>query len=160
MDRDLVTGFGPEMIEVFELGFKRYTHQMAISEDVFTHLEFAGARDHLYDTIILGIRAVVLADDLPPEHLVQEKEFSWDEPASTWQMWKQRNAHRWYARRLVIRRPVRVVALKSRVVCEFDLQRFRLYPEAKVRPTDGRFGRVRFAHEVTNLNWRRDDGPR
>jgi hypothetical protein len=162
MDRDLMNPPDLPMIEQFELGFKQYAHQMAIAEDVFRHLEFSATHDHLYDTIILGIRARVLSDDLPPERLTQRRYFSYSVPASTWQMWKhlRRENPRWQW--LISRHPVRYVrdGRGEQVEVSFDLERFRLYPHAKVRPSDGRFGKVVFAHEVTNLNWRRDDDPR
>lgn len=141
------------------LTFKRYAQQFAVDEELFLDLDTSVQRD-FFGQCLYRLRAKILSDDLPPEQFTARHYVTYEVPASTWQMWKKRHACRWYARKLVARWPVRYEPDPEQrgrdAVCTFDLERYRIYPHARVQlPTD-RFGGAVLAHSIRNLRW--DEG--
>jgi hypothetical protein len=99
----------------------------------------------------------ILSDDLPPETFTARHHIRYEVPASTWQMFKKRHAQRWYARRLVARRPVRYEPdpdmRGTDAVCTFNLERWRSYPQAKVQLPRDRFGDAMRFHSIDGPLW-------
>ncbi len=148
----------PSELEVIELKFKRFALQQVVDEEVFASVD-ASLERALYGGVAMQLAMHVLTDDLPPEHVAQRKMVYHDWPHTAWQMWKRDHRTRWYARWLVKRWPVTYSSVGKHVTCEFDLERFRGYPQAQVRVDDSRFGRAVRFHQITNLNWRTDEDP-
>jgi hypothetical protein len=141
---------------VAELAFKRYAQQFTVDEDLFLDVDVAVQRE-FFGRLAVQFRAKLLADDLPPETFTARQHVTYEVPASTWQMWKKRNAHRWYARRLVARWPVRYEPDPDRrgtdAVRSFNLERWRSYPQARVQLPRDQFGDAVRVHAVRNLRW-------
>lgn len=97
----------------------------------------------VWDGLLYTLTAKVLAEQLPPSQVTETKRFDFDVPASPWQAYKNTHADRWWMRRLVRRRPVRMITYTRDVTLTVDLDRYCLYPQAKVLPdTYGRPVRV------------------
>ncbi|MGW4889621.1 hypothetical protein [Streptomyces murinus] len=139
------------------LAFKQFAAQVAVDEHLATDLDVRVHREVVFGQLLYQLRAKVLSDDLPPEHFTARQRVAYEVPASTWQMWKKRHAHRWYARRLVARWPVRYEldpdGRGTDAVCTFDLERYRLYPRARVQLPRDRFGVEVLAHSVQDVRW-------
>lgn len=146
----------PWMDETVTLTWKRYVQQFLVNEDFLLDVDVAVQRD-MFGSAAYQLRTKVLADDLPPEQFTARTRVTFEVPSSTWQMWKKRHAHRWYARRLVTRWPVRYEPDPDKrgtdAACTFDLARYRTYPRARVRLPEERFGRVVLAHSIRDLRW-------
>ncbi|HMG62343.1 MAG TPA: hypothetical protein VK599_05290 [Streptosporangiaceae bacterium] len=142
--------------EKITLSFKRYAAQIAVFEDFLDSADVRIAQDHAFGQLIYQLRTKILADDLPPEQFTAQTRVAFEVPASTWQMWKKRNAARWYARRIVARWPVRYEpdpdGRGTTAICTASLERWRAYPRAKVRLPDHFGGPVLF-HAVRDLRW-------
>lgn len=140
------------------LEFKKFGQQIAVDAGILAEMHFTVGQDAAYsflrDEIMVRMVAKILVDDLPPERVTQSTMITVKEPASTWQMWKMRNGDRWFARWLVDRRPVRYHEYKRSVQCEFDLERFRAYPQARV--TAPVLGKAVMFHTIRDVVW--DDG--
>ena len=153
---------GPEFDRV-ALTFKRYAQQFAVSEELFLDFDVSMRRDFLLDQVLFQLKTKILADDLPPESFTARQHVTYEIPASTWQMWKKRHAHRWYARRLVARWPVRYEpdpdGRGTEAVCTFNLERYRTYPRAKVQLPRDRFGDAVLAHGIRNIQWDLGEAP-
>lgn len=136
------------------LAFKRYAQRFTVTEDFLNNVDVAVQREFFGD-LAVQFRTKILADDLPPETFTARTNVTYEVPASTWQMWKKRHAHRWYARRLVARWPVRYEPDPDQrgvdAVCSFDLERWRSYPQARV--SGGQFGNPVRAHAIRDLRW-------
>ncbi|MGW1001762.1 hypothetical protein [Streptomyces sp. NPDC002520] len=146
------------------LTFKQYAHQFMVDEALFLDLDVSVQRT-MFDQALFQMRTKILTDELPPHMLAERKRVTFEVPASTWQMWKKRHAHRWYARRLVARWPVRYEpdpdGRYGDAVCSFVLERFRTYPRAQVQLPRDRFGMEVLAHGIRDLRWdviAREDG--
>ena len=142
------------------LTFKRYALQQVVNRDLAFEVD-ASVQQSLWGDLVYRLTAHVLADQLPPEEFTARQHVTYEVPASTWQMWKKRHARRWYARRLVARWPVRYEAdpelRGTEVVCSFDLERWRSYPQAQYLPRD-RFGDAVRVHAIRDLRWT-DEAP-
>jgi hypothetical protein len=117
-------------------------------------------RELVFDQLLFQLRTKILSDDLPPEQFTARDHVTFEVPTSTWQMWKKRHAHRWYARRLVARWPVRYEpdpdGRGADAACTFNLERWRAYPKARVQlPTD-QFGAPVLFHAIRDLRWDHD----
>lgn len=146
----------PADFSVAELTLKKYAQQFTVDEDLFFDVDVAVQRE-FFGNVAVQFRAKILADDLPPETFTARQHVTYEVPASTWQMWKKRHAHRWYARRLVARWPVRYEPDPDRrgtdAVCTFDLERWRSYPQARVQLPRDRFGDAVRVHAIRDLRW-------
>ncbi|MET7776286.1 hypothetical protein ABZU94_10590 [Streptomyces mirabilis] len=144
------------------LSFKQYAQQFAVAEELLLDLDVAVRREDLFGHVLFQLRTRILADDLPPIRLEKSTRVPYEVPASTWQMWKKRHARHWYARRLVARWPVRYEPDPDGrgidAVCTFDLERYRLYPRAKVQLPADRFGLKTHAHSIRDLRWTFQEG--
>jgi hypothetical protein len=144
------------------LRFKQFALQWAVAEELLLDLDVAVRRDDFFGHYLFQLRTKVLSDDLPPEHFTARQHITYEVPASTWQMWKKRHAHRWYARRLVDRWPVRYEpdpeGRGTEAVCTFDLERYRLYPRARVQLPPDRFGVEVLAHYIRGPQWQVEGG--
>lgn len=144
------------------LVFKEYAQRFAVSEDLLLDLDVAVRREVFFDQILFQLRTRILADDLPPHLLAQRTRVQYEVPASTWQMWKKRHAERWYARRLVVRWPVRYEPDPDGrgidAVCTFNLERYRTYPRAKVQLPPSQFGMTVLAHAIRDVRWTTGEG--
>lgn len=136
------------------LAFKRYAQQFTVAEDFLSNVDVAVQREFFGD-LAVQFRAKILSDDLPPESFTARQHVTYEVPSSTWQMWKKRNARRWYARRLVARWPVRYEpdpdGRGTDAVCTFNLERWHSYPEARV--PRGQFGNAVCVHAIRDLRW-------
>lgn len=144
------------------LTWKRYAQQFTVSEDLLLDIDVAVQRD-LFGSVAYQFRTKILADDLPPEQFTARTRVTYEVPTSTWQMWKKRHARRWYARRLVARWPVRYQPDPDGrgidAECTFNLERYRLYPRARVQlPRDG-FGDAVLAHGIRDIHWTTEEQP-
>lgn len=152
----------PSADDTITLTWKRYAQQVLVNEDLLLDVDVAVQRD-LFGSVAYQFRTKVLADDLPPEQFTARTHVTYEVPASTWQMWKKRHAHRWYARRLVARWPVRYMPDPDRrgidAVCTFNLERYRTYPRARVQLPRDRFGDAVLAHGIRDLRWSLEGGP-
>lgn len=146
--------------ESLALNFKRYIARYAVDEGLFLDMDASVQHDVAFDHLVLQLRAKVLSDDLPPEHFTARRSVVHQVPAGTWQTWKARHARRWYASWLVRRRPVRYEpdpdGRSTELTCTFDLERYRLYPHARVVPPPNTFGPAVLVHEIRNLDWTGD----
>lgn len=146
--------------ETITLNFKQFAAQVAM-EDIPLHGLDVRVQREAFGQLLYQLRARVLTDDLPPQQLTKQTRVTYEVPASTWQMWKKRHAHRWYARRLVDRWPVRYEldpdGRGTNAVCTFDLERWRAYPQAKVQIPEDRFGRPVLFHTIRDLRWDYDE---
>jgi hypothetical protein len=137
------------------LTFKRYVQQFTIDEDFLLDVD-ASIRNDVFGHCLFQLKTKILCDDLPPETFTSRDRVTYEIPASTWQMWKKRHAHRWYARRLVARWPVRYApdpdGRGTDAVCTFDLERYRTYPRARVALPE-QFGRPVYVHAIRNVRW-------
>lgn len=147
-----------EETEVVALQFKRYAQQFTVDEELFLDFDAAIQRD-FFGHCLYQLKTKILADDLPPETFTARQHITFEIPASTWQMWKKRHAHRWYARRLVARWPVRYERDPERrgtdAVCTFNLERWRTYPRARV--PEQRFGASVMVHAIRDLQWTEEE---
>lgn len=138
------------------LTFKQYAQQYVADEELLLNLD-ASVQRGLFGQYLYQLKARVLADDLPPEQFTARHHVRYEVPASTWQMWKKRHAHRWYARRLVARWPVRYEPdpdfRGTDAVCTFNLERWRAYPRARVHLPQDRFGAPVLVHAIRDLRW-------
>ncbi|MFB7596923.1 hypothetical protein [Streptomyces sp. NPDC056160] len=138
------------------LAFKQFAAQTAVAEDIAMDVGVHVQRE-VFGQLLYQLRAKVLADDLPPEQLTARQRVTYEVPASTWQMWKKRHSDRWYARHLVARWPIRYEpdpdGRGTDAVCTFDLERYRLYPRARVQLPPDRFGVEVRAHSIRGPWW-------
>lgn len=138
------------------LTFKRYAQRFTVDEGLLLDLDASAQRD-LFGNCLYQLKARILSDDLPPERFTARYRVMYEVPASTWQMGKKRHAHRWYARRLVARWPVRYEpdpdGRGTDAVCTFDLERYRTYPRARVQLPQDRFGAPVLVHAIRDLRW-------
>lgn len=144
------------------LTFKQYAQQFAVDEGLFLDFD-ASVQQAFFSHCLFQVKTKILTDDLPPEAFTARQRVTYEVPASTWQMWKKRHAHRWYARRLVARWPVRYEPDPDRrgtnAVCTFNLERYRTYPRARVHLPRERFGDAVLAHGIRDLRWNLEGGP-
>lgn len=145
-------------LDTIALTLKRYASRIAVSEDIALELDVHVQRE-VSGQLLFNLRTQVLTHNLPPEQFTARDRVVFEVPASTWQMWKQRHARRWYARSLVARRPVRYEpdpdGRGTDAVCTFDLERWRSYPRARV-PLPDRFGAPVLVHAIRDIQWDRD----
>lgn len=145
-----------------ELEFKRFAQQIAVDAGIMAEMEMRvgqGGYDFLRDQIMVQMVTKLLTDDLPPEKVKQSTRVDVNEPASTWQMWKRNNRGKWYTKwwldKWLAKWPVRTRTYQKVAHCEFDLERYRAYPQARVAaPVLGRA--VQF-HTIRNINWSVDE---
>ena len=152
----------PDQTEAVALTFKQYAQHALFDEGLMLDVDVSVQRE-FFGQYALRFCAKILADDLPPETFTARQYVTYEIPSSTWQMWKKRHAHRWYARRLVARWPVRYEADPERrgtdAVCTFNLERYRTYPCARVQLPEDRFGAAVLAHGIRDLRWREEETP-
>lgn len=147
-------------IAQFELTMKRYAAMFRVSEDLLFDVDAAVQQD-FFGFSVAQFRTKILTDELPPERFTARERIAFEVPASTWQAWKAWHGHRWYARWIADRWPVRYAldphARGAYAVCTFDLARYRTYPQARVALPPSQFGPVVYRHAITGLRW--DDNP-
>lgn len=143
-----------------ELRFKRYAQQFTVDQDFLLGVD-ASIRDDFFGHCLFQLKTKILTDDLPPETFTARDRVVYEIPASTWQMWKKRHAHRWYVRRLVARWPVHYApdpdGRGTDAVCTFNLERYRTYPRARVALPQDRFGAPVYVHAIRDLRWNHDE---
>jgi hypothetical protein len=151
--------FEPEAAsDVVTMEFKRYAQQMLLDANIMAEVRFSVDSDgynFLRDQVAVKMVAKILTDDLPPEHVRQSTRIDVHEPASTWQMWKRNNHGKWYTKGwlpwLLTRRPVKTREYQKLVHCEFNLERYRAYPQARIQsPT---LGRAVMFHDIRDVRW-------
>lgn len=140
--------------------FKRFAQQIAVDAGIMAEMEMrvgqGGSYDFLRDQVTIQMIAKILTDDLPPERVSQSTMIPVQEPKSTWQMWKFQNGHHWFARWLVNRWPVKYRTYEKSVQCEFNLERYRAYPRARVsHPT---LGNAIMFHDIRDVHWDYEGG--
>jgi hypothetical protein len=144
--------------EAIALTFKKYAQQFIVEEDFLLDVD-TSIRNDFFGHCLVQLRTRILSDDLPPETFTAHQHVTYEIPSSTWQMWKKRHGHRWYARRLVARWPVRYEpdpeGRGADAVCTFDLERYRTYPRARV-PMPERFGPTVLVHAIRDVQWREE----
>lgn len=90
--------------------------------------------DGLLEGLTVELQKQVLTEKLPPASVTAHKrvEFTFQMPASWWQMWKFEYAYRWHTRWIVKRWPVRFQRDEQVKAVEVtvNLQLYRTYPEA------------------------------
>jgi hypothetical protein len=137
------------------LVFRRYAQQFVMDEGLLLDVD-TSVRREIFGGFMLQLRTQILTDNLPPRRFTARQRVRYEVPTSSWQMWKKRHGHRWYARWLVRRRPVRYEpdphGRGADAVCTFDLERYRTYPRAKFRLPD-RFGPAVHVHAIRDLRW-------
>ncbi len=148
--------------EQVTLAFKNFAAQVAVDDEIFFgNADIRVQQDMVYNQLLVQLRARVLADDLPPETFTARDRVTFEVPASTWQMWKKRHAHRWYARRLVARWPVRYEpdpdGRGADAVCTANLERWRSYPRARVQLPPDRYGNPVLHHVIRDIRWDHTD---
>jgi hypothetical protein len=97
----------PEDSSEIILTLKKFIAHQTVDMNILCDIGIDTASHFMSDQLAAVLKARVHADDLPPETFTARDRVTYEIPASTWQMWKKRHAHRWYARRLVARWPVR-----------------------------------------------------
>lgn len=146
----------PSDFSAAELTFKRYAQQFTVDGDFLLDVDVAVQRQ-FFGNLAVQFRTKILADDLPPETFTARQRVTYEVPTSTWQMWKKRHGHRWYARRLVARWPVCYEQDRdgrgADAVCTFNLERWRSYPQARVHLPRDRFGDTVRVHAIRDLRW-------
>lgn len=153
MEPDFLSG------ERVKLEFRRFAQQMAVDAGIMAEMEFRmgqnSSYDFLRDQIMVQMVAKILTDDLPPERVSQSTRVKVTEPASTWQMWKRNNQGKWYTKwwlpRLLAKRPVRTREYEKLVHCEFNLERYRAYPRARVQAPA--LGNAVLFHTIRDVYW-------
>ena len=135
--------------------FKRFAQQIAVDAGIMAEMELrvgqGGSYDFLRDQVTVQMVTKLLCDDLPPEHVRQSTTIKVQEPKSVWQMWKRQHADQWFARWLVTRWPV-VNREYDRVVhCDFNLERYRAYPRARVATPA--LGNSVLFHTIRDVRW-------
>lgn len=85
-----------------------------------------------WGNLVYRVAGHVLADKLPPDVVTERKTFRFEVPASPWQQFKATHSNRWWMRRIVARRPVRMVEHVHVGELVVSLERFHAYPQAKV----------------------------
>lgn len=147
-----------------QMEFKRFAQQIAVDAGVMAEMELSvgqGGYDFLRDQIMVRMVTKLLADDLPPEKVRQSTRVDVEEPASTWQMWKRNNRGRWYTKwwldKWLAKWPVRTWTCQKVVHCEFDLERYRAYPQARIQAPV--LGRAVMFHDIRNVRWWEDTDP-
>lgn len=88
--------------------------------------------------IVHRVAAYVLTDKLPPDVVTERGTFRIEVPASPWQQFKATHAARWWMRRIVARRPVRMVEHVRTAELAVNLERFHAYPQARMARQLGR----------------------
>jgi len=145
--------------ERIALTFKQYAQQFAVDEELLLDMD-ASVQRSFFGHCLYQLKTKILSDDLPPEQFTARQHVTYEIPTSTWQMWKKRHAHRWYARRLVARWPVRYEpdpdGRGTDAVCSFNLERYRTYPRARVQLPRDRFGITVLAHGIRDVQWREE----
>lgn len=146
--------------ETLVLAFRKYVARAQADAGLLDDVDVS-VQHTVFDRVLFELRTRVLVDALPPETVTSRQRVTFEVPASTWQMWKARHASRWYARRLVVRWPVRYEAdpdgRGTDAVCTLDLERFRAYPRARVQLPPDRFGPQVLTHALRGPSWRIGD---
>ena len=88
--------------------------------------------------LVYQMASYVLTDKLPPEVVTERGTFHIEVPASPWQQFKATHSDRWWMRRIVARRPVRMVEHARTAELVVNLERFHAYPQAKYSRELGR----------------------
>lgn len=88
--------------------------------------------------LVHRVASHVLADKLPPDVVTERGTFRFEIPASPWQQFKATHSDRWWMRRLVARRPVRMVEHVRTGELIVNLERFHAYPQARMTRQLGR----------------------
>lgn len=78
------------------------------------------------------VSTYVLAERLPPEHVVDEKRLEVRYPDGWWEMFRHTYGDRWWMRWHVARRPVRWHAEVRHARLKVDLRRFWTFPQASI----------------------------
>jgi hypothetical protein len=102
---------------------RRLAAQQSIGAYMTESLDFQTIKDHVYDTVLLRLTAMVLTD----QHLDGTKEVTLDVPATWWQHFKRDHLPVRYLRW----RPVRYTKMQTTVRCEH----FRIFPMADIVPS-------------------------
>ncbi len=145
-----------------ELEFKRFAQQIAVDAGIMAEMEMRvgqGGYDFLRDQIMIQMVTKLLTDDLPPENVRQSTRVDVNEPASTWQMWKRNNRGKWYTKgwldKWLAKWPVRTRTYQKVAHCDFNLERYRAYPKARVAAPV--LGRAVMFHTIRDINWSVDE---
>lgn len=144
-----------------ELEWKNFGYRMMVDMGLMLEPEFMirqDGYDFIRDQITVAMRTKVLTDNLPPEIVRDTVTVTFEEPASTWQMWKRNNAGKWYTKwwldKWVGKWPVLMTEHTRQATASLSLERFRAYPEAQYRASDFRLGsRAVLMHSVSPMNW-------
>ena len=148
MDRDFLAD------ERVVLEFKKFAQAMALDAGIMAEMNLSvdpSGYNFMRDQVMVRMVTKLLTDDLPPEHVTQSTMIKVREPKSTWQMWKFQNGHHWFARWFVDRRPVKYREYEKSVQCEFNLERYRAYPRARVQSPA--LGNAVMFHTIRDVQW-------
>ncbi len=87
-----------------------------------------------------SIEAVVLAEALPPQFEEAVQLVTVEYPDGWWEAFRHEYRDRWWMRRSVARRPVRMHVERRMASLRVDLRRYQTFPRASVALPDGRLG--------------------
>lgn len=104
------------------------------------------------DDIVLKLRAEVLADKLPPDHVTESRTIK--VPRSWWDHWKEEHQNSWWAGWFARWRGYRTHVIRLSV--SVDLQRFWAYPQANIALPPRMGDPVRMYTMDTRVSWSED----
>jgi hypothetical protein len=147
------------------LRFKKFAQTMAVDAGIMAEISLSmdpHDYDFLRDQVVVKMVTKLLTDDLPPETVEATRVVVFREPASTWQMWKRNNRHKWYTWKWlnawIGRWPVKTVEIKKSASVTMDLTRFRAYPKALVQSPI--LGEAVMFHDIRDVRWDVEEEPR
>lgn len=86
--------------------------------------------------MVYQLTALLLAEKLPPERVEGRKTITVDVPTSWWQHFKFQYEQTWWLGWFVRRHPARWLPIPFRFGVSVSLERYRIYPEAKIAYCD------------------------
>lgn len=115
----------------------------------------SAAHDFFSDSIVLALRAELLAERLPPRSYTDSASTKFLYPASPWQYFKRVHAKSWWLGWLVNRRPVRNITVTRSLTLSLDCSDWVAYPHQTL--VDPRLGKpVRIAEYRPAFTWSPD----
>lgn len=110
-----------------ELNWQRLAARRAVPESIRVSGR-VNVMEAAYGEMLIELTSYVLGQKLPPHEVAETRVVRFERPASWWQHFKQQYAARWWARRLVARRPARMVEETERVTLTATWRHMAAYP--------------------------------